>query len=144
VKRFLYRRRFLTSALLIRAPSSAVTAQPSRPAIASFTITPLVVRPGGVAEIRFEYLNAQGGLREAALLARPASGALRTSVFQETVNRAIADLPPASEGVVVAAGWHQGGYSPAQHGTKNYYQLQVTDRAGRRSNELGIELEVRL
>jgi len=65
-------------------------------------------------------------------------------VFDETVNKAIADLPPASEGVVVAAGRHQSGYSPAQHGTKNYYQLQVTDHAGRPSNVLGIELEVRL
>jgi hypothetical protein len=110
----------------------------------SFTITPPVVRPGDVAEIRFEYRNAQGGLREAALLARPASGTLRTSVLQEAVNRAIADLPPASEGVVVAAGRHQSGYSQAQHGTKNYYQLQVTDRAGHRSNVLEIELEVRL
>ena len=131
-------------ALLILAASSAATAQPSGPTIDGFTITPPVVRPGDVAEIRFEYRNAQGGLREAALLARPASGTLRTSVFQETVNRAIADLPPASEGVVVAAGRHQGGYSPAQQGTKNYYQLQVTDRAGRRSNVLGIELEVKL
>jgi hypothetical protein len=138
------RRRFLTSALVILVASSAVAAQPSGPTIANFTITPPVVRPGDVAEIRFEYRNAQGGLREAALLARPASGTLRTSVFQETVNRAIADLPPASEGVVVAAGRHQTGYSPAQRGTKNYYQLQVTDRAGRRSNVLEIELEVRL
>jgi hypothetical protein len=138
------RRHFLTSALVVLVASSAVAAQPSGPTIANFTITPPVVRPGGVAEIRFEYHNAQGGLREAALLARPASGTLRTSVFQETVNRAIADLPPASEGVVVAAGRHQTGYSPAQHGTKNYYQLQVTDRAGRRSNVLEIELEVRL
>jgi len=138
------RRRFLPSALVILLASSAVTAQPIGPTIADFTITPPVVRPGGVAEIRFEYRNAQGGLREAALFARPASGTLRTSVFQETVNRAIADLPPASEGVVVAAGRHQSGYSPAQHGTKNYYQLQVTDHAGRPSNVLGIELEVRL
>jgi hypothetical protein len=138
------RRRFLTSAFVILVASSAVAAQPIGPTIANFTITPPVARPGDVAEIRFEYRNAQGGLREAALRARPASGTLRTSVFQETVNRAIADLSPASEGVVVAAGRHQTGYSPAQHGTKNYYQLQVTDRAGRRSNVLGIELEVRL
>jgi hypothetical protein len=139
-----FRWRFLTSALVILVASSVVAAQPSGPTIAKFTITPPVVRPGDVAEIRFEYRDAQGGLREAALLARPASGALRTSVFQETINRAIADLPPASEGVVVAAGRHQSGYSPAQNGTKNYYQLQVTDRAGRRSNVLGIELEIRL
>jgi hypothetical protein len=138
------RRHFLTSALVILVPSSAIAAQPIGPTIANFTMTPPVVRPGGAAEIRFEYRNAQGGLREAALLARPASGTLRTSVFQETVNRAIADLPPASEGVVVAAGRHQSGYSPAQHGTKNYYQLQVTDHAGRQSNVLGIELEIRL
>jgi|SRR5215468_3816139 len=136
--------RFLTSALVILVASSVVAAQPSGPTIAKFTITPPVVRPGDVAEIRFEYRDAQGGLREAAVLARPASGTLRTSVFQEAVNRAIADLAPASEGVVVAAGRHQSGYSPAQNGTKNYYQLQVTDRAGRRSNVLGIELEIRL
>jgi len=139
-----FRWRFLTSALVILAASSVGAAQPGGPTIAKFTIAPSVVRPGGVAEIRFEYRDAQGGLREAALLARPASGTLRTSVFQETVNRAIAGLPPASEGVVVAAGRHQSGYSPAQNGTKNYYQLQVTDRAGRRSNVLGIELEIRL
>jgi hypothetical protein len=136
--------RILTSALVILVASSVVAAQPSGPTIAKFTITPPVARPGDVAEIRFEYSNAEGGLREAALLARPASGALRTSVFQEPVNRVIADLQPASEGVVVAAGRHQSGYSPAQNGTKNYYQLQVTDRAGRRSNVLGIELEIRL
>jgi hypothetical protein len=138
------RRCFLTTAPVVLAASAGVAAQPSGPAIANFTITPPVVRPGGIAEIRFEYRNAQGGLREATLLARPASGTLRASVFQETVNRAIADLPPASEGIVVAAGRHQSGYSPAQHGTKNYYQLQVTDHAGRPSNVLGIELEVRL
>jgi hypothetical protein len=139
-----FRWRFLTSALVILVASSVVAAQPGGPTIAKFTITPPVVRPGDVAEIRFEYRNAEGGLREAALLARPASGALRTSVFQEPVNRVIADLPPASEGVVAAAGRHQSGYSPAQNGTKNYYQLQVTDRAGRRSNVLGIELEITL
>ncbi len=138
------RRCFLISAPVVLVASARVAAQLSGPAIANFTITPPVVRPGDIAEIRFEYRNAQGGLREAALLARPASGTLRVSVFQETVNRAIADLPPASEGVVVAAGRHQSGYSPAQHGTKNYYQLQVTDHAGRPSNVLGIELEVRL
>jgi hypothetical protein len=138
------RRRFLTSALVVLAASSASAAQPSGPTIANFTITPPVARTGHVAEIRFEYRNAQAGLREAALLARPASGTLRTSAFKETVNRAIAGLPPASEGIVVAAGRHQAGYSPVQHGTKNYYQLQVTDRAGRLSNVLGIELEVRL
>ena len=138
------RRCFLISAPVVLVASARVAAQLSGPAIANFTITPPVVRPGGIAEIRFEYRNAQGGLREAALLARPASGTLRVSVFQETVNRAIADLPPASEGVVVAAGRHQSGYSQAQHGTKNYYQLQVTDHAGRPSNVLGIELEVRL
>jgi hypothetical protein len=138
------RRHVLTSALVVLVASSAVAAQPNGPTIVNFTITPPVVRPGDVAEIRFEYRDAQGGLRDAALLARPASGTLRTSVFQESVNRAIADLPAASEGVVVAAGRHQTGYSPAQHGTKNYYQLQVTDRAGRRSNVLEIELEVRL
>jgi hypothetical protein len=138
------RRRLLTGALAILVESSAAAAQPTGPMISNFTITPPVVRPGDVAEIRFEYRNAQGGLREAALLARPASGTLRTSVFQETVNRAIADLPPASEGVLVVTGRHQTGYGPAQHGTKNYYQLQVTDRAGRRSNVLELELEVRL
>ncbi len=138
------RRCFLISAPVVLVASARVAAQLSGPAIANFTITPPVVRPGDIAEIHFEYRNAQGGLREAALLARPASGTLRASVFQETVNRAIADLPPASEGVVVAAGRHQSGYSPAQHGTKNYYQLQVTDHAGRPSNVLGIELEVRL
>ncbi len=138
------RRCFLISAPVVLVASARVAAQLSGPAIANFTITPPVVRPGDIAEIRFEYRNAQGGLREAALLARPASGTLRVSVFQETVNRAIADLPPASEGVVVAAGRHQSGYSPAQHGTKNYYQLQVTDHAGRPSNVLGIELEIRL
>ena len=138
-----FRWRFLTSALVILVASSVIAAQPSGPTIAKFTITPPVIRPGDVAEIRFEYRDAQGGLREAALLARPASGALRTSVFQEPVNRVIADLPPATEGAVVAAGRHQSGYSPAQNGTKNYYQLQVTDRAGRRSNVLGIELEIR-
>ena len=138
------RRSFLLSAPVVLVASAGVAAQPSGPAIANFTITPPVVRPGGVAEIRFEYRNAQGGLREAALLARPASGILRASVFQETVNRAIADLPPASEGVVVAAGRHQSGYSRAKDGTKNYYQLQVTDHAGRPSNVVGIELEVRL
>ena len=138
------RRCFLISAPVVLVASAGVAAQLSGPVIADFTITPPLVRPGGIAEIRFEYRNAQGGLREAALLARPASGTLRVSVFQETVNRAIADLPPASEGVVVAAGRHQSGYSPAQHRTKNYYQLQVTDHAGRPSNVLGIELEVRL
>jgi len=138
------RRCFLISAPVVLVASARVAAQRSGPAIANFTITPPVVRPGDIAEIHFEYRNAQGGLREAALLARPASGTLRVSVFQETVNRAIADLPPASEGVVVAAGRHQSGYSQAQHGTKNYYQLQVTDHAGRPSNVLGIELEVRL
>ena len=138
------RRCFLTTASVVLVASAGVAAQLSGPAIANFTITPPVVRPGGIAEIRFEYRNAQGGLREAALLARPASGTLRASVFQETVNRAIADLPPASEGIVVAAGRHQSGYSRAQDGTKNYYQLQVTDRAGRPSNVLEIELEVRL
>ncbi len=138
------RRCFLISAPVVLVASARVAAQLSGPAIANFTITPPVVRPGDIAEIHFEYRNAQGGLREAALLARPASGSLRVSVFQETVNRAIADLPPASEGVVVAAGRHQSGYSPAQHGTKNYYQLQVTDHAGRPSNVLGIELEIRL
>jgi len=138
------RRCFLISAPVVLVASARVAAQLSGPAIANFTITPPVVRPGDIAEIHFEYRNAQGGLREAALLARPASGTLRVSVFQEIVNRAIADLPPASEGVVVAAGRHQSGYSPAQHGTKNYYQLQVTDHAGRPSNVLGIELEVRL
>ena len=139
-----FRWRFLTSALVVLVASSVVAAQPSGPTIAKFTITPRVVRPGDVVEIRFEYRDAEGGLREAALLARPASGALRISVFQEPVNRAIADLPQASEGVVVAAGRHQSGYGPAQNGTKNYYQLQITDRAGRRSNVLGIELEIRL
>ena len=138
------RRCFLISAPVVLVASAGVVAQLSGPAIANFTITPPVVRLGDIAEIRFEYRNAQGGLREGALLARPASGTMRASVFQETVNRAIADLPPASEGVVVAAGRHQSGYSPAQHGTKNYYQLQVTDHAGRPSNVLGIELEVRL
>jgi hypothetical protein len=138
------RRCFLMSAPVVLVASSGVAAQLSGPAIANFTITPPVVRPGDIAEIRFEYRNAQSGLREAALFARPASGTLRTSVFQETVNRAIADLPLAPEGVVVAVGRHQSGYSPAQHGTKNYYQLQVTDHAGRHSNVLGIELEVRL
>src|SRR6266496_4369883 len=138
------RRCFLTTATVVLVASAGVAAQPSGPAIANFTITPPVVRPGGIAEIRFEYRNAQGGLREAALLARPASGTLRASVFQEAVNRAIADLTPAPEGVVVAAGRHQSGYSPAQHGTKNYCQLQVTDHAGHPSNVLGIELEIRL
>lgn len=136
--------RFLISALAILVASSVVAAQPSGPTIANFTITPPVVRPGSVAEIRFEYRHAQGGLREATVLARPASGTLRPSVFQEVVNRVIADLPPASEGAIVAVGRHQAGYRPAQHGTKNYYQLQVTDRAGRSSNVLGIELEIRL
>jgi hypothetical protein len=138
------RRHFLTSALVILVASSAVAAQPIGPTIANFTITPPVVRPGNVVEIRFEYRNAQGGLRQATLLARPASGTLRTSLFQDAVNRAIDDLSPASEGVVVAVGRHQAGYSQAQHGTKNYYQLQVIDHAGRHSNVLGIELEVRL
>jgi hypothetical protein len=74
------RRCFLLSATVVLVASVGVAAQPSGPAIANFTITPPVVRPGGVAEIHFEYRNAQGGLREAALLARPASGNLRASV----------------------------------------------------------------
>ena len=78
------RRCFLISAPVVLVASARVAAQRSGPAIANFTITPPVVRPGDIAEIHFEYRNAQGGLREAALLARPASGTLRVSVFQET------------------------------------------------------------
>src|SRR5262245_27321517 len=96
--------------------------------IANFTIEPPVASPGGPARIRFEFRNAQGGLKSATLVARPASGTWRTSVFEALVTRAIGALGTVSEGVVEVEGQHQGGYSPAQRGTTNSYELRVTDR----------------
>ena len=93
--------------------------------------------------MRFEFRGAEGGLRHATLLAKPDMGSWRTSVLQEPVNRAIAALGPVSEGVVEAVGQHQSGYAPAQRGTTNLYELQVTDRAGRKSNVLRAALDVR-
>ena len=37
-----------------------------------------------------------------------------------------------------------GSYAREQHGTTNLYELQVTDKAGRKSNALTVALEVRL
>ncbi len=98
--------------------------------------------PGGPARIRFEFHGAQGGLRDATLLAKPAGSPWRRSVLEEPVNRAIASLGPSAEGVVEASGRHQGSYAREQHG--NLYELQVTDKAGRKSNALTAALEVRL
>ena len=100
--------------------------------------------PGGPARIRFEFRGAQGGLRDATLLAKPAGSPWRRSVLEEPVNRAIASLGPSAEGVVEASGRHQGSYAREQHGTTNIYELQVTDRVGRKSNALTATLEVRL
>jgi len=111
--------------------------------IANFTIEPPVASPGGPARIRFEFRHAQGGLKSATLVARPATGPWRTSVFEALVTRAISALGTVSEGVVEVEGQHQGGYSPAQRGTTTSYELRVTDRAGRQSNALGVSLEVR-
>ena len=111
--------------------------------ISNFTIEPPFASPGGAARIRFEFRGAQGGLKSATLVARPATGPWRTSVFEAVVNQAISALGGAAEGVVVAEGRHQGGYTPAQRGTTNLYELRVTDRAGRQSNTVSASLEVR-
>jgi hypothetical protein len=114
------------------------------PLIAKFTIEPPVATPGGPARIRFEFRDAQGGLREATLRAKPAGSSWRRSMLEEPVNRAIASLGPSAEGMVEASGRHQGTYTREQHGTTNLYELQVTDKAGRKSNALTAALEVRL
>ena len=113
------------------------------PVISNFTIDPPVATPGGTARIRFEFRGAEGGLRDAALLAKPSGGRWRPSVLQEPVNRAITALGAASEGVVEAAARHQEQYAAEQRGTTNLYELRVTDRAGRQSNALVVTLEVR-
>ena len=131
-------------ALLIIGGGAAGSEPTSGPEIANFTIDPPFASPSGAARIRFEFRGADGGLRGAALLAKPDMGTWRVSVFQELVNRAIAALGPVSQGVVETSGQHQSGYSPAQRGTTNLYELRVTDRAGRKSNVLRVALEVRL
>ena len=112
--------------------------------ISNFTIDPPFASPGGVARIRFEFRGAEGGLKSATLVAKPATGTWRTSVFEERVNAAIAALGAVAEGVVEVDARHQSGYSPAQRGTTNLYELRVTDRAGRKSNSLTVSLEVKL
>src|SRR5260370_39807848 len=81
--------RFLTSALVILVASSVVAAQPSGPTIAKFTITPPVIRPGDVAEIRLEHREAPPRRPHSAPLARPALGAPR-------LPRASAAHPPSA------------------------------------------------
>jgi hypothetical protein len=114
------------------------------PAISKFTIEPPVATPNGPVRIRFEFQGAQGGLRDATLLAKPAGSSWRRSVLEEPINRAIAALGSSADGVVEASGRHQGTYAREQHGTTNLYELQVTDKAGRKSNALTAALEVRL
>ena len=111
--------------------------------IANFTIEPPVASPDGAARIRFEFRGAQGGLKAATLVAKAATGPWRTSLFEAPVNRAITALGTASEGVVEAEGRHGGSYTAAQRGTRNLYELRVTDRAGRTSSTLSVSLEVR-
>lgn len=108
------------------------------------SIDPPVASPGGPARIQFEFEGAEGGLARATLRASAAGGPWRTSVFEATINEAIARLGSASSGVIEATGQHQRGYGRAQQGTRNAYELQVLDRADRRSNVLVVELEVRL
>jgi hypothetical protein len=112
--------------------------------ISNFTIEPPVASPGGIARIRFEFRGARDGLKAATLVAKPASGSWRTSLFEALVNQAIAKLGNVADGVVEVEGRHQSGYAPAQHGTVNLYELRVIDRAGRQSNALTVSLPVRL
>jgi hypothetical protein len=114
------------------------------PEISNLTIDPPFASPGGVARIRFEFRGAQGGLRNATFVAKPATGTWRTSAFEEPVNRVIVALGTTSAGVVEAEGRHASRYAPEQRGTINLYELRVTDRAGRKSNALSVSLEVRL
>ena len=126
----------------VGGPSSAPESS-SGPEISNFTIDPPFASSNGAARIRFEFRGAEGGLRAATLVAKPDRGTWRTSVLEEPVNRAIAALGPVSDGIVEATGQHQSGYTAQQRGTTNLYELRVTDRAGRKSNALRVELEVR-
>jgi hypothetical protein len=130
--------------MALPGPARGQARESAAPEISNFTIDPPFASPGGVARIRFEFRGAQGGLRNATLVAKPATGTWRTSAFEEPVNRAIAALGTASEGVVEAEGRHGSSYAPEQRGTTNLYELRVTDRAGRKSNTLSVSLEVRL
>ena len=131
-------------ALLLFASCSVPAPGQAPLAIRGFSIDPPIASPGGPARIRFEFEGAEGGLERVILRASAAGGAWRTSVFEAAVNEAIARLGPVSRGVVVTTARHQHSYGRAQQGTQNAYELQVLDRAGRRSNVLVVELEVRL
>ena len=131
-------------ALLLFASCSVPAAGQAPLAIRGFSIDPPIASPRGPARIRFEFEGAEGGLERVILRASAAGGAWRTSVFEAAVNEAIARLGPVSSGVVETTARHQHGYGRAQQGTQNAYELQVLDRAGRRSNVLVVELEVRL
>ncbi len=113
------------------------------PEISNFTIEPKVAWSNVPVRIRFEFRGAEGGLRAATLLAKPDMGTWRTSIFEEAVNRAVAAFGSAPDGVVEASSQHQSGYSSQQRGTTNSYELRVTDRAGRKSNALRVDLDVR-
>jgi hypothetical protein len=126
------------------AGSGTVSPSPEGPVISHFTIEPPIATPGGPARIRFEFRGAQGGLRSATLLAKPSGSSWRRSVLEEVVNRAIGGLGPSADGAVEASGRHQGTYAREQHGTTTLYELQVIDKAGRKSNTLTAALEVRL
>jgi hypothetical protein len=130
-------------ALVSVAGSASTLGASGEPEITSFTIEPNVAWSNVPVRIRFEFRGAEGGLRSAVLVAQPAGGSWRTSVFEDAVNRAIAAYGPASEGAIEAASHHQSGYSAQQRGTTNVYELRVTDRAGRKSNALRVTLDVR-
>ena len=130
--------------LVLTTGCASTTDRLAGPVISKFTIDPPVATPGGVARITFEFRSAEGGLREAMLWAKPVRGTWRESVLQESVNRAIATLGAASQGVVAAAGRHQEQYAPEQRGTTILYELRVTDRAGRTSNPLTVTLDVHM
>ena len=134
----------LVAATLVAGSGTLAPSPGGGPVISKLTIEPPVAAPNGPARIRFEFRSAQGGLRDATLLAKPAGSSWRRSALEESINRAIAALDSSPEGVVEASARHQGSYTREQHGTTNLYELQVTDKAGRKSNALTVALEVRL
>lgn len=131
-------------ALVLFAFSSVPAAGQARLEIRGLSIDPPIASPGSPARIRFEFEGAEGGLARATMRASAAGGPWRTSVFEVAINETIARLGFSSSGVVETTAQHQRGYGRAQQGTRNAYELEVVDRAGRRSNTLLVELEVRL
>ena len=132
----------LVAMMSLTAPDSR--AQEGKLELISFTIDPPYASPGGMARIRFEFRGAAGGLVSAQLLARPASGTWRRSLFEDAVNRAITALGPLERGTVEAIAQHAARYAPEQRGTSNEYELRLVDRTGRKSNALTVSLPVRM